>query len=155
MKTVLYFDMDNVLVDFQSGLDQVSEEVKAKYADDGNGEPFYEDISGLFALMKPMPGAIDAVNVLKDKYDCYILTTSPWDNPTALQDKHNWVRKYFGDIFYKRIIFSHHKNLCFQYGAYLIDDRTKHGADQFGDHHIHFGSEKFPDWESVLNYLIP
>ena len=31
MKTVLYFDMDNVLVDFQSGLDQVSEEVKAKY----------------------------------------------------------------------------------------------------------------------------
>ena len=155
MKTVLYFDMDNVLVDFQSGLDQVSEEVKAKYADDGNGEPFYEDIPGLFALMKPMPGAIDAVNVLKDKYDCYILTTSPWDNPTALQDKHNWVRKYFGDIFYKRSIFSHHKNLCFQSGAYLIDDRTKHGADQFGDHHIHFGSEKFPDWESVLNYLIP
>ena len=58
MKTVLYFDMDNVLVDFQSGLDQVSEEVKAQYADDGNGEPFYEDIPGLFALMKPMPGMV-------------------------------------------------------------------------------------------------
>ncbi len=31
MKRV-FIDMDNVLVDFQSGLDQVSEEVKAEYA---------------------------------------------------------------------------------------------------------------------------
>ena len=154
-KPILYFDMDNVLVDFQSGLDQVSEEKKAEFAVDDKGKPHYDDIPGIFALMKPMPGAIEAVNALKDKYDCYILTTSPWDNPTALQDKLNWVRRYFGDIFYKRIIFSHHKNLCIQPGAYLIDDRTKHGADQFGEYHIHFGSEKFPDWESVLHYLIP
>lgn len=152
MNQILYFDMDNVLVDFQSGLDQVSEEVKAKFADEGKGN---EDIPDIFAKMKPMPGAIEAVNALKDKYDCYILTTSPWDNPTALQNKLNWVRQYFGDIFYKRIIFTHHKNLCFQPGAYLIDDRTNHGADQFGDHHILFGSKDFPNWESVLNYLIP
>ena len=155
MNQILYFDMDNVLVDFQSGLDQVSEEVKAKFADDGKGKPHYDDIPDIFAKMKPMPGAIEAVNALKDKYDCYILTTSPWDNPTALQNKLNWVRQYFGDTFYKRIIFTHHKNLCFQPGAYLIDDRTKHGADQFGDHHILFGSKDFPNWESVLNYLIP
>ena len=64
------------------------------------------------------------------------------------------MKQYFGDTFYKRIIFSHHKNLCYQEGAYLIDDRTKHGADKFGDHHIHFGTEKFPDWQSVLNYRI-
>ncbi len=150
----LFFDMDNVLVDFQSGLDQVNEEVKADYADDGTGKPHYDDIPGIFRLMKPMPGAIEAVNALKDKYDCYILTTSPWDNPTALQDKHDWVRKIFGDIFYKRIIFSHHKNLCAQPDAFLIDDRTNHGADQFGDRHIHFGSKKFPDWKSVLDYLL-
>lgn len=155
MKTLLYFDMDNVLVDFHSGLDKVSEEVKAQYADDGKGKPHYDDIPGIFALMEPMPGAKDAVNALKDKYDCYILTTSPWDNPTALQDKLNWVKKYFGEIFYKRIIFSHHKNLCLQPGAYLIDDRPNHGADQFGDHHIQFGTPQFPDWQSVLNFLLP
>ena len=34
MKRV-FIDMDNVLVDFQSGLDQVSEEVKAEYALNG------------------------------------------------------------------------------------------------------------------------
>ena len=63
-KVILYFDMDNVLVDFRSGLDQVSEEEKAKYADDGKGKPHYDDIPGIFSKMKPMPGAIEAVNAL-------------------------------------------------------------------------------------------
>ena len=47
MKRV-FIDMDNVLVDFQSGLDQVSEEVKAEYA----GR--LDEIPGLFAKMKPI-----------------------------------------------------------------------------------------------------
>lgn len=89
MKKILYFDMDNVLVDFKSGLDQIPDEVKAQYADDGKGKPHYDDIPDIFAKMKPMPGAIDAVKALKEVYDCYILTTSPWDNPTALQNKLN------------------------------------------------------------------
>ena len=59
-KNILYFEMDNVLVDFQSGLDQVSEEEKNQYADDGKGKPHYDDIPGLFSKMKPKPGAIEA-----------------------------------------------------------------------------------------------
>ena len=58
MKRV-FIDMDNVLVDFQSGLDQVSEEVKAEYA----GR--LDEIPGLFAKMKPMEGAIEAVHELE------------------------------------------------------------------------------------------
>ena len=153
-KPILYFDMDNVLVDFQSGLDQVPDEIKAQYADDGKGKPHYDDIPGIFSKMKPVEGAEDAVKALAEKYDCYILTTSPWNNPTALQDKLDWVKRYFPDVFYKRVIISHHKNLCIQPGAYLIDDRTKHGADMFGDHHIHFRTEEFPDWKSVVEYLL-
>lgn len=152
-KTILYFDMDNVLVDFKSGLDQVSDEEKAKYADDGKGKPHYDDIPGIFSKMKPMSGAIEAVNALAEKYDCYILSTAPWNNDTALQDKLNWVKLYFPQVFHKRVIFSHHKNLCIRPDAYLIDDRTGHGADQFGDHHIQFGSDKFPDWKSVVEFL--
>ncbi|MBR0118045.1 MAG: hypothetical protein IKH02_00450 [Prevotella sp.] len=45
--------------------------------------------------------------------------------------------------------------MCCQPGANLIDDHTEHGADQFGDHFIQFGTERFPDWKSVLNYLMP
>ena len=34
-KQLLYFDMDNVLVNFQSGIDATPPEVLAQYADDG------------------------------------------------------------------------------------------------------------------------
>ena len=56
MKRV-FIDMDNVLVDFQSGLDQVSDEIKAMYPKDK-----WDEIPGLFAKMKPMDGAIEAVH---------------------------------------------------------------------------------------------
>ena len=55
-------------------------------------------------------------------------------------------------MLYKQVILSHHKNL--NQGDYLIDDRTANGAGKFKGKHIHFGTEKFPDWESVLKYLL-
>ena len=141
----LFIDMDNVLVDFQSGLDQVSEEVKAEYA----GR--LDEIQGLFALMKPMPGAIEAVHELQKHYDLFILSTAPWKNPSAWSDKVEWVTKYLDDVFHKRLIISHHKDLC--QGDYLIDDRGKNGTSEFAGEWIEFGSEQFPNWESVLKYL--
>lgn len=160
-KHIIFFDMDNVLVDFKSGLDRVSQETKAKYENDGAGKPHYDDIPGLFLLMDPMPGAIEAVKSLAEcgRYDLYILSTAPWGNPSAWTDKALWVKKFFdsdrpGGIFYKKLILTHHKNMCIQQNAWLIDDRKTHGADLFGDRHIHFGSEKFPDWEAVLKYFL-
>ena len=38
-------------------------------------------------------------------------------------------------------------------GDYLVDDRTKNGADRFTGEHLHFGTEKFPDWRAVTEYL--
>ena len=141
----VFIDMDNVLVDFQSGLDQVSEEVKAEYA----GR--LDEIPGLFAMMKPMEGAIEAVHELQKHYDLFILSTAPWNNPSAWSDKVAWVTKYLDDVFHKRLIISHHKDLC--QGDYLIDDRGKNGTSGFAGEWIEFGSEKFPDWESVLKYV--
>ena len=145
MKRV-FIDMDNVLVDFQSGLDQVSEEVKAEYA----GR--LDEIPGLFAKMKPMEGAIEAVHELQKQYDLFILSTAPWNNPSAWSDKVEWVTKYLDDVFHKRLIISHRKDLC--QGDYLIDDRGKNGTSEFAGEWIEFGSEQFPDWESVLQYLL-
>lgn len=152
MKKILYFDMDNVLVDFKSGLDQVSAEEKARYEDDGTGKPHYDDIPGHFSLMDPMPGAIEAVNKLAKVYDVYILSTAPWNNPSAWSDKLEWIKKYFGMTFHKRIILSHHKDLL--RGNYLIDDSEKNGTKDFEGEWIHFGSERFPDWDAVLKYLL-
>ncbi|MDR1198101.1 MAG: hypothetical protein LBK94_03685 [Prevotellaceae bacterium] len=150
MKKILYFDMDNVLVDFRSGIDRLSDETKKEY------EGRLDDVPGIFSLMEPMPGAIEAVKLLSEYFDVYILSTAPWKNISAWSDKAAWVQKYFGDgkdsMFYKRLIISHHKDL--NKGDYLIDDRPKNGAGEFKGELIPFGSEKFPDWKTVTEYLV-
>lgn len=151
-KKQLYFDMDNVLVDFKSGLDQVSAEEKARYEDDGTGKPHYDDIPRIFSMMSPMPGAIEAFHKLAEKYNVYILSTAPWKNPSAWSDKLQWVQKYLGEVAYKRLILTHHKDL--NRGDFLIDDKGKNGTSEFEGEWIHFGSERFPDWDAVLKYLL-
>ena len=144
-KKRVFVDMDNVLVDFESGLAQVSEEVKLEY------EGRLDEIPGLFGLMKPMSGAIEAMHELQKHFDLFILSTAPWKNPSAWSDKVSWVTKYLDDVFHKRMVITHRKDLCL--GDYLIDDRGKNGTCEFSGAWIAFGSEKFPDWNSVLEYL--
>ena len=144
MKRV-FVDMDGVLVDFESGIEKVPGNVRKRYG------RRVDMIPGMFAMMDPLPGAIDAWNRLCEKYEVHILSTAPWDNPTAWQDKRLWVEKYLGKTAWKRLTLSHNKHLL--RGEYLIDDRTANGAGEFEGEHIHFGTESFPGWEEVLEYL--
>jgi 5'(3')-deoxyribonucleotidase len=145
-KQILYFDMDNVLVDFKSGIDKLSQDDLIIY------KGRYDDVPGIFSLMEPMDGAIDAFDALSVKYDVYILSTAPWENPSAWSCKIKWVKKHLGDRAYKRLILSHNKNL--NKGDYLIDDRTANGAGDFDGELIQFGSGLFPDWNSIKDYLL-
>ncbi len=142
---ILYVDMDNVLVDFPTGIARVSEDVQLEYA----GR--LDEVPGIFGLMQPIAGAIESFNLLSTMFDTYILSTAPWNNPSAWSDKLLWVQENLGSTAYKRLILSHHKNL--NDGDYLIDDRTKNGVDRFRGEHIHFGTTQFPDWPSVISYL--
>lgn len=105
-KKILHFDMDGVLVDFQSGIDGLSEELKNEYRE------YIDEAPGIFGLMKPMPGAIEAVHKLKEHYDVYILSTAPWKNPSAWSDKVKWITEHLDDVFHKRMVITHCKNLC-------------------------------------------
>jgi 5'-nucleotidase len=142
----LLFDMDNVLVDFQSGIDQLSPETLKEY------EGRLDEVPGIFGLMKPVNGAIEAYHLLSQKYDCYIVSTAPWENPSAWSDKPNWVKKYLGKVAHKRLTLTHHKNIC--EGDYIIDDRMKNGVEKFKGEVILFLSEDYPTWDIVLNYLM-
>ncbi len=145
-KKILYIDMDNVLVDFKSGIDCLTDECKMQY------EGRLDEVPGIFTLMQPVKGAVESFNELAEHFDIYILSTSPWNNPTAASDKFAWVRKFLEPKAHKRLILTHYKNL--NKGDYLVDDRTKNGASEFEGEHIHFGTSEFPDWKAVRKYLI-
>lgn len=68
-----------------------------------------------------------------------------------MNDKLLWIKTYIGELAKKKVIFSHNKHL--NMGDYLIDDRTANGASEFKGKHIHFGTERFPNWKSVLEFL--
>jgi 5'-nucleotidase len=132
---VVYIDMDGVLVDLQSNLDK---------------QGWHQNV---FKDPPPIEGAVEAFNelCLDEDYDVYILSTAPWNIPNSWTQKRLWVSKYLGDKAYKRLILCNHKNLL--RGDILIDDRTANGASEFDGELIQFGTDKFPNWKVVLNYL--
>lgn len=138
--------MDNVLVNFKSGIDRLPDSIKLQY------EGSLDHVPGIFSLMDPMVEAIESYHILSEKFDTYILSTSPWENTTAASDKFVWVRKHLGIVAHKRLILSHHKHL--NHGHYLIDDRPNNGADKFTGEWIQFGSDKFPNWSVITHYLL-
>ena len=144
---IVYVDMDNVLVNFKSGINLLTEEQKQIFIDN------YDEVPGIFSTMEPVEGALDAYKELTKYFDVYILSTAPWKNPSAWTDKLLWVQEHLGNLAHKRLILSHNKNL--NAGDFLIDDRTANGAGEFKGEHIHFLSEKFKNWNDVLSYLVP
>ena len=139
MKKIVYVDMDGVLVDFMSARPHVPDDVWLRYLG------HEDDIPGIFALMDPMPHAIESYKWLAERFDTYILSTAPWANPSAWSDKLLWVRRHLDDVAHKRLILTHHKDLA--RGDFLIDDRPeKRGAGTFQGELVHFGSDRFPGW---------
>ena len=144
----LFIDLDGVIADFVSAM--TSHPLK-------NTPPYDEHpdtIPHIFRNLKPLEGALKAVNQLleSNSYEVYFLSTAPWDNPSAWTDKRLWLEDQFGDKINRKLILTHRKDLI--KGDILIDDRPNNGAAQFDGEWIHFGSETYPNWEAVLNYLL-
>lgn len=149
-RKILYVDMDNTLVDFKSGIDQLASALQVEYKDN------LDEVPGIFALMRPLDGAVAAFDQLSKVFDIYVLSTAPWKNPSAWQHKVEWVHLHFGSaegtVAHKRLILSHHKNL--NKGHFLVDDRPNNGASEFEGEWLQFGSEQFPGWKTVTDYLL-
>lgn len=152
-KQLLFVDMDGVLVNFYGG-------VKGYYPEfDSYPKERQREITaelsakhGFFIALEPIPGAISAFKRLSEKYDTYILSTPDWNGVNSWTEKRIWVEQHLGNAAYKRLILTHNKGLFT--GRALIDDRLRNGVDNFKGEHIHFGTEKFPDWKAVLEYLM-
>ena len=154
-KPKLFLDMDNVLVDTLLILNAI----------DMGGETVAkpDQIPGIFRDLPPVPGALDAVNKLRDYYELYILSTAPWQNASAWQDKLIWLQHHFGDDekspFYKRVILAHDKSLSRTPEAILVDDRPYHGASGWDDakmdsQWVQYGYEPKMTWQTGLVELL-
>lgn len=142
---MIFVDMDGVLCDYMDRY--------LKYRELCPGVEYPQSVPGFFRSLSPMKGALDAFRYMEQRDDVIILTRPSYHNLHCYTEKAEWVRDYLGFEVQSRMIISPDKSLLYREGTILIDDTDTHGQKAFGKGHLMFGSEKFPDWESVLRFL--
>jgi 5'(3')-deoxyribonucleotidase len=74
-KPIVLIDMDGVLADF-------GKRVKELELQGIKGHSIFKHAEA-YKDLEPIEGAIEAWQLLQDKYETYILSTPPWSNPDA------------------------------------------------------------------------
>jgi 5'-nucleotidase len=79
---------------------------------------------GFFLSLPPIDGAIQGVTDLEVMGHQVLICTSPLSGtPTCMQEKYDWVRKYFGREMASSMVITKDKTMV--RGDILIDDRPK------------------------------
>jgi len=145
MKKIIYVDMDGVIADFDADVHLL-----------GKRDPERKECTtppSYFVNLKPVDGAIEALHELSKYYEIFILSTPQWSNVLSYSEKREWIGKHYPELLFKKLILSHDKTLL--RGDYLIDDIVQKGVfGKFEGEHIHFGTEEFPNWDVVVDYLV-
>ncbi|WP_444931634.1 5' nucleotidase, NT5C type [Microbulbifer sp. SSSA002] len=140
---IVYIDMDDVLCDFSGASKRELER--------NPSIKFPQSQYGFFANLSPLIGAVNAL-LASEQYEPYILTAPSVKNPLCYTEKRVWVGNHLGMEMVNRLIISPNKSLL--KGEFLIDDNiTGRCQSEFEGELLHFGSNKYPDWNAVRAYF--
>lgn len=143
--TRIYIDLDGVMCDYNSSLKE--------HLKNCPENQYPQSKMDFFRKLKPIENAIDSYTWLECLgFDVRILSAPSTKNPLSYTEKRLWVEDHLGMSAVDKMILTKDKSIAI--GDYLIDDYDKgYGQDKFQGELIHFGSDKFKDWKSVLEYL--
>lgn len=144
-KPIIYIDMDGPICNVYSQ--------QERYLQLHPDTERPQHTKGFFESIEPVSGSLFGIKVLKVKYDVYIITTILINSSYCYNEKRNWIEKYLGVDMLHRFITTSNKGLI--KGDYLIDDNTTlRGQDKFEGELIHFGSQTFPNWQTIAHKLL-
>lgn len=130
MKTKIFFDMDNTIVEMTKGVNpKTNSGICRSYDCEVSNKYLMQRLNekGFFENLKPIYRATETVRTLaKDKdFEIYILT-QPMPNTYSTEEKYKWILKHLPEIPIQNIIPTFHKYLLAGEGRILIDDSMKH-----------------------------
>lgn len=143
----LFIDMDDTLCDFSGAKKEALEKEP--------GIEWPQSQFDFFRTLKPLPGAVETFKKLEEYYEVHVLSRPSAENMLCFTEKAVWVRDHLGQevLSEQRFHLSGRKDYFAETGdAILIDDYDWKG---FKGEQIKFGSDKFPDWATVWEYLSP
>jgi 5'(3')-deoxyribonucleotidase len=144
MKKRIYIDMDGVLCDFFGAAKKALLETP--------DQKYPQSKWGFFLKLEEIEGAISSFRKLQEKYDVWILTRPSFRNINCYSEKAQWIWDHLDYDVVEKTIMCGDKSLL--KGDYLIDDTNNANQDKFEGEWIHFGSDKFPNWDKVVEYLM-
>ena len=142
---IVYIDMDDTLFDYMGAHQKALRERPA--------QPFPQSQLGFFLNLEPLAGAVAAYSDLAGMgYKPMFLTAPSVYNPLSYMEKRACIEKHFGFDACYNLILAYDKSLLKGYA--LVDDKeNSNKQNEFDGKFIHFGSEKFPNWEVTLRWF--
>jgi len=152
---IILVDMDGVIADFEKGFLNNYRNLHPKkpfiplekrntfYVQEQYPKallPLVEEIilsKGFFLNLPPVDGSLESIMELSSlNEEVYICTSPLLKNPYCIQEKYEWINKYLGKGWNKKMILSPDKTLV--QGDLLIDDKP------------HINGILQPSWEHIL-----
>lgn len=138
----IYIDMDDTIADYTANV--------KKHKQLNPAQPFPQAQWGFFLELEPLPGAIESVNRLAEiGNEVFFLSRPSAKNYNCYSEKAYWIAKHFGPDWVDKLILACDKSLL--KGDFLIDDQGGFGQEEFEGEWIRFGTEKIPDWETLMD----